>query len=959
MERTTRRAVGIAIAVAALLPTVSAGAEEPGIDPDLAAETDTWPVQDGSAGRTRATRGRFLEDAQTAAWTYEAPGRIHGDPVVWDDRVVVLSGSPGSWSFDVLRLRDGKAAVPRRNLAGQDAQVGVWRDLVCASTDGVLEVFRVATAFSSLVSVEKVPAPGWTLRGGQLLVAAGTRVELPDVDWEVEGTPLGPPSFGGGLAHVVTARPLGGNRIGHQYRLESYDLGSSVGRGRDMGWAVGPRYAEVVTNGRMAIVRVDPGTPLQGGGDGTHYRVPLVPHLGMTPEIMEVHGHPIAWGQRLLVWATFDAKNALAAAPSDVDQLARGMFEVLADPENHPQFLPISEATTIASGVVRQPGAGLWEIETGRVLGPDPWPAASVVIPARETMLAVENDRRRLVAYRRAAARRPEGPVLAVPEGQAGTTVPGALVATLDGATHSASPAFSAKTGRVTGIGKTAVPLADVGLVLDRQGRLVHGPDADFVARALPRVVAQGRRDAWVALAKRAVQSGDAATARRVIEDFGAHGGRTDEALLLWRAQRRLAGAADKPAIVEEVARRRAALLAQEAAGAWAAFESIPESVPIAYRATVLRAVLAMDPAREEAVAWLRARLPSGVVPAAAREPLEWLEVVEVATQTSLRSVPEPAAKVEDLTPDSRALAAARARWRKDLVGLRTDRLLLVTPVSRPGRIARCLALGELACAELDRLFGVEAAAKELEPLEVHLFESRDEYVAASPDDDGGHGESGRPWAALTLGHYRPTEGVSFLFVPEGDDAFERVAPVLVHELTHHWLDRRMPSKPGVVRRKASFHAPGFFLEEGIATLVEEARIDVRERTVSFEVPRADSLDTVSGAPRLLPWEQVLTMPQAEFRGLADEPAVEVPHRWVLGRRRRLSETNLFYAQSAAACHWMLRADGGKRKEVLLDWIRDLHAGATGPDDVARRLGTSPADAGKAILAWCREEVLR
>src|SRR5204863_569308 len=143
------------------------------------------------------------------------------------------------------------------------------------------------------------------------------------------------------------------------------------------------------------------------------------------------------------------------------------------------------------------------------------------------------------------------------------------------------------------------------------------------------------------------------------------------------------------------------------------------------------------------------------------KDPLEWLDVVEASAQAPLAGV--AARDSGEMTPDERTLAAARATWRRDLVGLRSDRLLLVTPVASPGRIARCLSLGESVCTRLDDLFGVSPAAaaaggRRLDPLVIHLYESKEEYVRESVGGQPGSGE--RSFVESTLGHYSPADAV-------------------------------------------------------------------------------------------------------------------------------------------------------------------------------------------------------
>jgi hypothetical protein len=55
----------------------------------------------------------------------------------------------------------------------------------------------------------------------------------------------------------------------------------------------------------------------------------------------------------------------------------------------------------------------------------------------------------------------------------------------------------------------------------------------------------------------------------------------------------------------------------------------------------------------------------------------------------------------------------------------------------------------------------------------------------------------------------------------------------------------------------------------------------------------------------------------------------------------------------------MLRAEGGKRKRALLEWIQDFHAGATEVGQIPERLGMTAQQVGSAVFKWCNQEIRR
>jgi hypothetical protein len=84
-------------------------------------------------------------------------------------------------------------------------------------------------------------------------------------------------------------------------------------------------------------------------------------------------------------------------------------------------------------------------------------------------------------------------------------------------------------------------------------------------------------------------------------------------------------------------------------------------------------------------------------------------------------------------TADQNKLLELRQRWREDLIALQSERMLVYTPVTAPGSVARCLWLGERVCAELERPFAPFPRVREpTNRMRLLLYESQREYLRES-----------------------------------------------------------------------------------------------------------------------------------------------------------------------------------------------------------------------------------
>lgn len=937
-----------------------------------------WPMQDGNPARTRATPTAFPDGPWVVAWKHTAPADLAGDPCVSGDRVVLgTEVDGGGTSFvEVLRLSDGKPAAPRLPLkSGQPALLATHRDFVVApSKEGELTMLRIPSGGGRLVAVATMPGfPNPAVIDGDVVAVTSLGIErrrmgAKEPKWSVHlrHPSAGPPSVRAGRVYVVTSGPLHGY-VGVRVMLEMFDLETGRDSPLELGWEPKGRQSgeasRVVVGHADAYALHPPGLALKQRGPIVGVHVPLEGdrQLGL----FDFVGLPLSAGERDFFWVS-DPEEEPSLRFADRRRASKKhpprtyLQYVIATPKRHDNLLAHGPFGVVAAGVVHLPG-GAFEAESLHVTRFDTPAVKTRRIPVRETLLEVSG--RTLTAWRqqRTASSTDPGPTLPRTPGAAPMTLAGVAVVGQDGVARTGDFTYAPATGLLSGPGKakTSVALDELGLVTDRDGRIVHGPDPDFVLRALSTAAMQRDRGKWLALARRAVATRSAAALNLALDDLAARGGTSDELAPLRLELIKLEKPQGAPpkidaAIVTECERARTALLEAEGDALRRAVATLADDVPLAYREPLLRAVLVASP-RDPAVAdWLRARLPAGFAIEHEPHPGDWIDLIKAVRRVPVK-VLEKKKEAPDLTMDERVFGSLRHTWRPDLVALRSDRLLLVTPVARPSRIARCLSLGELVCTALDALFEVKAdAAPLLDPLNVQLFESLEEYLARTAADRR-TSEAGLRALATTVGHYDSEANLSRLFVPAGDDRFDGVLETVAHEMTHHWVDQRMPRPPECQHRRYTGASPNYFLEEGLATMVEEFRFDLEARTFEPFNPRADSLDVVANAKDLLPFDRVIELSQLEFHRLSREPVHEVPFRWSLGSHRRLSDANMYYAQAGAVCHWLWNADGGKRRDVLRAWVRDFQCGRATKGEAQRRLQLSPQQVGAAVVAWARE----
>lgn len=928
-KRPRKRTLAIGGPVLALAAMGAAPAAQLGPpDAGAVAPAGAWTVAGGAASGSGASATRLFAGAPEVAWRARLGGEIEGEPLVWDERVLaVVRSAPSRAELVTLDLGTGKEPIPRRVVRSPlDPGPSLWGSVLAwRAGKGEVEVARWGRGrvlgLASLRPGAAVSPP--LVFEGEILVAsdAGLARYAPgrtDPDWELPGRFRGRPALRGSRVYAVQVDDSGGAWLTSADRSDGGDaVHVHVG-------ACGP--AEALAPDDVQVVALDTGVFVQVGDalvvDGGHalrwVGVPRpLPRSGDVLLLPWAQGFLSAPARTGTGWLAHlldtggDTVLALAGGVGDASVMA------LARDDHHAAWLTGAIPPSITGGAALV-GGRAFELDSRRVR----WERAGTTrraVPAREAVLLVEGDA--LVALRPG---RRAGAMLLL-GGSDQSTFKGHAVLRdgriLEHASVRADTDGAAEVDGDTYAGGAVLYAED----LLGQPRLCWGTDGlvTGVARLAEAELAEG----FAALADRARRTNDAALIDRLHREAVLRGA---EGRLVDRAREGLDDLTRSPrAVVESqvarIAEEERALLRRPAELAWERCVRLPPGAPPRARLALLEHVLDADPRHADAAAEVLRLMPDAARPGGAHDARDWIAFLRAAEEVEV---------VTERAPDG-----TRASWREDLVAFRSPRLLVVTPLARPGAIAQCLSLGELVCDAVDALLGVAADERALEsPLVLHLYPSRAEYLAA-----GGPAEfdAGLTW---TSGHYDGAADLSRLYLPEGEEGLAEALRTFAHELTHHLLVRRLGFPDDALQ-------PGYWIVEGLASAVEEFRFDTVARTWDEAAPRSARLDAVASAPAeaQLDWSRLFAMSHLGFLELPPGDPVEVPARWVLGSGRQMTARHLFYHQAAAATRYLLHAEEAAHRAGLLGYLRAFHAGDGGALDVGEVFGVDPAELGRRI----------
>lgn len=949
------------------------------------APADRWLMTGGAAARTGAASTAPLTDALREAWRIECEGRIVGEPLVWDDWVVLeVVGRKEQPALHLIRLTDGKLLYKTRGYetTGPLAPC-LGRGTVIARTGpNELTVYRLERKRLALIWKLKteVPAGAPLILGREIYFHNGRdlmryQFGRDEPVWKATGKYRSRLSVRGqelyllrydgeGVGWLETVSRKTGRTL--QRRQAAFHQGSVpdprdearifVGRDRvyvRLGLEVqceGGQMANAIMLSRK--VRADGSAAIGLGG------------------FIELPSTPTFWKDRAL--RVEGCRLMVEEEERQSEETTRAWIigrdekddRLLAHKYFHRSLLDVKTPPTVVRNACYL-GSVAFDLATLQVFWRQPIRSRTRLVPARGRLLAMEGETT-LVAYRErntalvgtshreepADAKGP-GKVIVADRGEAYLRS-----GVCERGTFEIRPEIKGRLVRVAPRSKIGSwRLADVMLLLDRAGRPVYSGGRDDVIKVVDRRVDEAMAAGYEKLLLKSCSTHDAALIERLLAEAWLRGASAKAAR---KAERKLKVLETKSPrvnkrLVAKIERDEKGLLGRALGRFEAPLAGLNRKEDRSAKIAYLRAILQRDPDRPVAVAAVKEMLPKGITAPRPFLALDWLDFLEATEATPISWVEAPAQGAEP-SLEQRALAAARKSWRPDVVAIQSDRLFILTPLTRPGRIARCLSMGELVCDHLDSQFSPLGSKRgKGHRLKIHLHETQEEYIQQS----GGAKVAGHlKWAA---GHYNKRKRHSRMFLPEGAEAFEQVMDVFAHELTHQWVDERCPLFSEAERFRSPFMQPCFWIVEGIASWMEQSRFDLERGVIQTFNPRCRHLDILASlveakGPRI-DWKDLFSFTQIQFAGIPREPerGFVAESHWRLGALHQLSWTQLFYVQSAAATQYLMYAEKGKHRRRLLECVGHYYKGHYLLVDVKKAFGLTPEELGRRIEAFARQ----
>ncbi|MCB9834306.1 MAG: hypothetical protein H6807_17715 [Planctomycetes bacterium] len=919
----------------------------------LRAPTDCWPVSGGSSSRSRQASTRLGLGLQPA-WSLESKQGFACEPLVWEGEAVLLDEEKnGGFRLLQVDLASGRTSRHSKTITSTGAaSLAIWDRRVFATFvgEGAFGYLRSRSSISQRWQVpESQGAASPILIKDEAFLRVGRAIRLyrwgaRTATWSRDGDYIGEFALLGDEIFVLA-------QIGENCRLDVLDRAD--GRVR-----TSVSFGRVYTQGSTTRPRV------QVGSSFVFVELPgfavEMPSGGCSVLLKRT---PAASGSSLEILGDLRSESpAIVGAESLFFRGEIGLSErgwMVASAQAYDAVCLEKERPDImAPGVDPcQVGGRIWlgdlafEARNGRILRRGVEKVAGSAVPARGVLLFMSADRKRLQAHREIAVVRPfAGARLELAAGRAvladTDTISGRFVIE----PQATVVRFEDAKGK-----SSEHPLAEVLMIEDGEGRLCYHASEDGLLRALRlldeetlgEIAYDAARAARVAKAKDllarflaeasdlGVDDKKLGSLEKALEDFEKKEPKTDQA---------------KVAALE---RDRSEKLAAVAERSWRRIEALRDE-DFELRIRLLRALFASAPRHGPATEFVRAQLPKEIRPAGDFEAGAWLDLVLAARRRPIRIVIPPA-KGHESEADAlqRDVGAARHAWRPDLIGVASERLLVLMPPGNPSQLAHCLTVGEMLAEELERMFG--GSRESSFPLRIHLFPTRKEYVDF-------HLKRRNPMAQHSLGNYSPLENISRMFIPDDGDEFADMLSTFVHELTHHWMNVRCPQVTAAAAAKGS-GSNGFWVVEGLATMMQEFSYDPRSGEIRREDPGSNSLDTVANCPpqSLLAWPDLLAATQMQFTRLTLNPepiaGLFVPMTWQLGYRRAPSLVNLFYAQAGAVCHYLYSAENGKYRDRFLAFVGDYYCDRARGWTPEKSFGIDAATLGKAVTDYAKKTV--
>ncbi|MFT7618009.1 MAG: hypothetical protein ACI97A_001648 [Planctomycetota bacterium] len=491
----------------------------------------------------------------------------------------------------------------------------------------------------------------------------------------------------------------------------------------------------------------------------------------------------------------------------------------------------------------------------------------------------------------------------------------------------------------------------------DARGHVVMAPSESLLLVGMKRLDDLDLADFYQSLAKDALRTNKTSLVDRLIDDAAAFGADEKEAAKLRKrllSLKKRNGARVKPKIIDKIRQTEKDELTRVDERLWTRLTSLPAKATLDLKVKILRLLFAKSPDHKAAERLVNSWLPKKVQAPNLKRPASWLDFVVASRQTTIKIITPPKVGAELKSWDEGVLRSTQKRWRTDVVGIRSNRLFVISPLENPSQVVRCLALGETVCDALEKIFaGGKNRRSRPKPLVIHLFPTQEDYVKFGL-------KRGMRNVAATLGYYTTGENVTRLFLPDSEEKLESMRGTFVHELTHHWTFARCPLFAARDAKRSTFGNKGVWIAEGFADMMTDFIYNPDLRTFNTENPRARALDLVANAKdeQLLDWGLLLDTSHQHLMEFSTEFRRDllVKLRWYVGGGGRLSPMNVFYSQSAAVCHYLMRAENGKYRPALLGFVAAYYQSRSDPWSPEKDLGMTAKELGKKVKAFAVAE---
>jgi hypothetical protein len=960
---------------------------------DTVAPAGTWQVEGGAINRARMTASTpVIEGPLEKTVTIDPGGELEAEPVFDQETLItVRSNSKGQKILQVWNLETGRPIGGEKTFetTARIAPCFVDGELAVRAEDDSIEVHRLGT--SGLRRIDRIREKG-VVMGHPLLVGDSVVVPMDDSlvrrdvrvndpVWKVEGAFRGHVAFSDGKIYAVEYDTTSG-----MCRLAVIDFATGEVKGRHaVGRGAGgvpelPGEDRVSARGLLAFVQTEKPLGVSGGIKSNSVGIDLSKEanavtpaaiLGSTfmteaPAILGrgwlgFYDHPIE-GEKLV--ATLSPPEGMGIRqPTRLS--GKGWHQELL---KHPQSPAFAREVSYFGGLA-------WDATTSRILwrqddldGPTLYPCEKGVIAVRDgRSIEIWRPTRDIVdgdeVVPSAPPTEPGKGLLILRDGK---VVEGELRLRASERSNEIELVGGSSTRRYLDRDSLFAALDD--------GTLLYAADSQALVEGLRRLGDRVEVESLDKVLGLAAKSGDPKFMRKVLiqarrlrmEDL-------DELQEAYDVARKL----DEPDIsrrnLERAEERFAEVGTARGDLYWKAVESIwddGEEVVDDWGDTVTRKlprrqyrllelVLDADPGFEPAREKLEELLPDEIDLPANRRVVEWVEFAEVNAYHPVEIWWPTDGMADELTWEQDKLEEAQIGWRDDLTGYRSERIFIITPLKRPGGIARCMHLAEQLCDIMEGMFAGGTHERDLQPMVILLFETRMEYIEQSTKGDPGS----RSIIAQTAGVYTPSEKVSRLFLPDetDDGAWADMIETLLHELTHHWVDCRNERIPesGDTGSGRTAGLPGYWIVEGFASTTQFFLLDPFVGTYETVNPRGNRIDVIANArdDQLLPWKLLFRRPHNQLWSLGSHSFDQFPLTWTLGGMQQPGGVGLFYAQAATVSQFLYNADNGRRRDQLYDYVINYYTSNEPQLSIQEAFGMSEDQLGQAAVDWARQVV--